>query len=65
MIDHKAAGYTHKIRWLEYSELFGVYLEKSFPTTPDAVELHLAALNKRRSEEEDGMITGIQCILLQ
>lgn len=66
MIGHKAAGYTHRIRWLEYSELFGIYIEKSFPTTADAVELHLESLEQRRSESEEyDFIVNIECEVLQ
>ncbi len=65
MPDYKAAGYTHRIRWLEYNPLFGIYIEKSFPTTSDAVSLHMESLNKRRSEDDEDNIVGIRSELLQ
>ena len=61
MLNHKAAGYTHRISWEEYSDDYRMYLKKSFPTTPDAVQLHLDSLNEM-AETRD--IKNITCEVL-
>ena len=42
---HKKAGYTHRIFWEENVKNIGT-VTKSFPTTKDAVPLHLYNMKK-------------------
>lgn len=51
---YRKAGYTHIISWKEYHELFGIYVPKSFPTTDDAVDLHINAL--KANQKDDNII---------
>ncbi len=41
-------GYTHQITYLKYVEFFGAYIEHGFPTTEDAVALHVKSLNRSK-----------------
>lgn len=41
--------YTHKISWVENHPRYGT-VEKSFPTTKDAVNIHLSRLKKSKDE---------------
>lgn len=38
--------YTHRITWTEYNKKMGFVVTKSFPTTLDAVQIHLQRLTK-------------------
>lgn len=60
----KAAGYTHKISWKEYNDVFDLFVEKSFPTTKDAVNIHLRDLRKRQSATNDDSIVDIKVVEL-
>lgn len=48
-LNHKGAGYTHLVRWEEYSTFLNLYVHKSFPTTDDAVQIHMRHLTKRQA----------------
>lgn len=41
------ANYTHRISWMEYEEWLDMFVEKSFRTVADAVDLHVASLRGR------------------
>lgn len=43
----KKAGYTHKIFFYKKTSFAG-WVPQSFPTTADAVRLHLAALSHKK-----------------
>lgn len=56
-------GYTHKISWNEYEPMLGMFVAKSFRTTEDAVELHLASLKRREYDTAgDQNIASIKVI---
>ena len=40
-------NYTHRISWMEYEEWLEMFVEKSFRTVADAVDLHVASLRRR------------------
>ncbi len=40
-------GYTHRITWSEWHKFLRCWVEKTFPTTADAVALHVAGLKVR------------------
>ncbi len=42
-----SARYTHRITWSEWNEYLKMWVDKSFPTTEDAVPLHVAGLKVR------------------
>lgn len=44
MYTRKQVGYTHRISWSEKHKDYGE-VTKSFPTTKDAVDLHVKAVN--------------------
>lgn len=44
---HKIAGYTHIVRYTELLP-YGIAVEKSFPTSSDAVEIHKKSLQGRK-----------------
>ena len=61
MLDYKAAGYEFKISWLEWNNLFEMFLEKSFPTVSDALPGWLARLEAHRfTESGDEFIKNIK-----
>ena len=53
-----AAGYTHLISWKEYHKNLDVFVQKSFPTTPDMVDRHIAELNSNRTNR-----AGVELIM--
>ena len=64
----RSAGYTHRISWLEYVDSLEIYVRKSFPTTADAVDLHLTSLNRRKAKCEsvgEENIKNIRCEILE
>lgn len=42
-------GYTHEIRFEKQTELFKLWVKCSFPTTADAVAIHVKGLNKNKT----------------
>jgi hypothetical protein len=59
------SGYTHLIEYNELLEWANIFVQKSFPTTADAVQIHLDSLNARRyNKHGDEMIVGIKAITL-
>lgn len=50
-------GYTHRISWVEYNKILGMYVEKSFRTTSDAIIKHWEILSKRESVKNLSMVT--------
>lgn len=52
----KKAGYTHTVSYKENVRNIG-WVEKSFPTTRDAVDIHMRNLRK---SEEQGLLTEIK-----
>lgn len=41
------ANYTHRISWMEYEDWLDMFVEKSFRTVADAVDLHVSSLRRR------------------
>lgn len=45
---YKAAGYTHYVSWEDFHKGLGMNVKRGFPTTADAVKIHLAALLRKK-----------------
>lgn len=47
MIKYIDRGYTHLVSWEEWNKNLQMFVEKHFPTTPDAVDIHVNSLKER------------------
>ena len=57
--------YTHKITWKEYNDFLGMFVVKSFQTTPDMVDRHVASIKAREYDKNgDQMIAGLKVELI-
>lgn len=46
-LQRKAAGYTHKVEWKEFHEVFGTFIDHMFYTTPDVLVRYQEVFSKR------------------
>lgn len=64
MIDYRQYGYTHIISYKKLLEWAAIFVEESFPTTADAVQIHLDRLNAKASKNGVQLIKNIKAISL-